>query len=131
MRVTLDNVRELDRLDPLAVFKSQFSLPEGVLYLDGNSLGAQPNEAREAVIASLEQWRDALVKSWNQGWFDAPERLGHKLAPVLGAGEGEVTVTDNISINLYKLLGYITAPRTDGRRVVLSEGDNLCLRRGL
>ncbi len=124
MRVTLDHARDLDRQDPLAGFKQHFALPEGVLYLDGNSLGAQPGAARDAVAATLDQWRDELIKGWNQGWFDAPERLGNKLAPLVGAGEGEVVVTDNITLNLFKLLGYLTGQRTDGRRVVLSEGGN-------
>lgn len=124
MTVTYEKACQLDRDDPLAGYKKRFSLPEGVLYLDGNSLGAQPTKAREAVAATMDQWRDELIKAWNQGWFDAPERLGKQLAPVLGASEGEVIVTDNISINLFKLLGYITAQRTDGHRVVLSEGGN-------
>ncbi|XKE46190.1 kynureninase [Halomonas organivorans] len=124
MSVSLDHVRELDRQDPLAGFKQRFALPEGVLYLDGNSLGAQPKLAREAVAATMDQWRDELIKGWNQGWFDAPERLGNKLAPLLGARDGEVIVTDNITLNIFKLLGYITGQRQDGRRVVLSEGGN-------
>ncbi|WP_275285845.1 kynureninase [Halomonas elongata] len=124
MSVSLDHARELDRQDPLAGFKSHFTLPEGVLYLDGNSLGAQPTAARKAVAETMDQWRDELIKGWNQGWFDAPERLGNLLAPVLGASEGEVVVTDNITLNIFKLLGYITGQRTDGRRVVLSEDGN-------
>ncbi|WP_069384492.1 kynureninase [Halomonas caseinilytica] len=124
MRVNLDRVRELDRQDPLATFKECFALPEGVLYLDGNSLGAQPLAARDAVAETLDQWRDELIKGWNQGWFDAPERLGNRLAPVLGASEGEVIVTDNITLNIFKLLGYIIGQRDEGRGVVLSEGGN-------
>ncbi|RTR06925.1 kynureninase [Halomonas nitroreducens] len=124
MRVTLDHARDLDRQDPLADFKQHFALPEGVLYLDGNSLGAQPRAARDAVAATMDQWRDELIKGWNQGWFDAPERLGNRLAPLLGAGEGEVVVTDNITLNLFKLLGYLVGRRSDGRRAVLSEGGN-------
>lgn len=128
MTITLDTVRQLDRQDPLADFKSQFDLPPGVLYLDGNSLGAQPSAARNAVTTTMDQWRDELIKGWNQGWFDAPERLGNLLAPLLGAGEGEVIITDNITLNIYKLLGYITDQQSDERRnerrVVLSEGGN-------
>ncbi|WP_136248319.1 kynureninase [Halomonas borealis] len=124
MSVSLDHARDLDRQDPLAGFKRRFALPEGVLYLDGNSLGAQPVAAREAVGETLDQWRDELIKGWNQGWFDAPERLGDRLAPVIGAADGEVVITDNITLNLFKLLGYITGRCGDGRRVVLSEGGN-------
>ena len=122
--VSLTSVRERDHQDPLANFKHLFALPEGVLYLDGNSLGAQPSAAKQAVDDTLDQWRDELIKGWNQGWFDAPERLGNLLAPVIGAQSGEVCVTDNITLNIFKLLGYILGQRQDDRRAVLSEGGN-------
>ncbi|WP_104203937.1 kynureninase [Billgrantia saliphila] len=124
MPLTLDDVRELDRQDPLASFKSRFALPQRVIYLDGNSLGAQPAAASEAVEALMAQWRDALIQGWNQGWFDAPERLGKRLAPLLGAEPGEVLVTDTITHNLFKLLGYITEGQGRARPVILSEGGN-------
>ena len=124
MPVSLDSVRERDRQDPLADFKSHFALPEGVLYLDGNSLGAQPKAAKQAVDETLDQWRDQLIKGWNQGWFDAPERLGNLLAPVIGAQRGEVSVTDNITLNIFKLLGYILGQGKEERQAVLSEGGN-------
>ncbi|WP_253451667.1 kynureninase [Halomonas sp. Y3] len=124
MTPTLDSVRELDRRDPLADFKARFALPEGVLYLDGNSLGAQPVAARAALDATRDQWRDELIKGWNQGWFDAPERLGDLLAPLLGASTGEVIVSDNITLNIFKLLGYITESQGRARPVILSEGGN-------
>ncbi|MCA8864756.1 MULTISPECIES: kynureninase [unclassified Halomonas] len=124
MPVSLDSVRERDRQDPLADFKSHFALPEGVLYLDGNSLGAQPKAAKQAVDETLDQWRDQLIKGWNQGWFDAPERLGNLLAPVIGAQRGEVSVTDNITLNIFKLLGYILGQGKSGCQAVLSEGGN-------
>ncbi|RUR36510.1 kynureninase [Vreelandella populi] len=122
--VTLAYVRERDQQDPLADFKHRFALPEGVLYLDGNSLGAQPSAAKQAVDDTLDQWRDELIKGWNQGWFDAPERLGNLLAPVIGAQSGEVCVTDNITLNIFKLLGYILGQCQNDRRAVLSEGGN-------
>ncbi|WP_010626838.1 kynureninase [Halomonas sp. KM-1] len=130
MPLTLDDVRELDRQDPLATFRSRFTLPQGTIYLDGNSLGAQPSAAVAAVDGLMSQWRDSLIQGWNQGWFDAPERLGDRLAPLLGAGPGEVLVTDTITHNIFKLLGYITEGQrgTEGqsraRPVILSEGGN-------
>ncbi|MGQ7247454.1 kynureninase [Halomonas sp. V046] len=120
---TLSRVRQWDRDDPLGGFKSRFALPEEVLYLDGNSLGAQPIAAREAVAKVMDQWRDELIQAWNQGWFDAPERLGDLLAPLIGARRGEVLVSDNITLNLYKLLGEVTAVAKPGQ-AVLSEGGN-------
>ncbi|MCD6005970.1 kynureninase [Halomonas sp. XH26] len=124
MTPTLDNVHEMDRRDPLAGFKARFALPEGMIYLDGNSLGAQPAVARDALAATLDQWRDELIKGWNQGWFDAPERLGDLLAPLIGAQAGEVIINDNISINIFKLLGYIADSQERSRPVILSEGGN-------
>ncbi len=124
MPFTLDDVRELDRQDSLAPFKRRFVLPEGAIYLDGNSLGAQPVAAGEAVEALMAQWRNSLIQGWNQGWFDAPERLGNRLAPLLGAGPGEVLVTDTITHNLFKLLGYITEGQARARPAILSEGGN-------
>ncbi|NIC05608.1 kynureninase [Billgrantia bachuensis] len=130
MPLTHDDVRELNRQDPLASFKSRFALPAGTIYLDGNSLGAQPAAASEAVGALMAQWRGSLIQGWNQGWFVAPERLGDRLAPLLGAGPGEVLVTDTITHNIFKLLGYITEGQgiTEGqeraRPVILSEGGN-------
>ncbi|GEK49857.1 kynureninase [Vreelandella venusta] len=124
MTPTLKSVSELDSHDPLAPFKAHFALPDGVLYLDGNSLGAQPLAAREALAATRDQWRDQLIKGWNQGWFDAPERLGDLLAPLIGAGANEVIVTDNITLNIFKLLGYITEAQGRSRPVILSEGGN-------
>ncbi|SEF71821.1 kynureninase [Billgrantia desiderata] len=130
MPLTLDDVRELDRQDPLATFRNRFALPEGTIYLDGNSLGAQPRAAVAAVDGLMSQWRDSLIQGWNQGWFDAPERLGDRLAPLLGAEPGEVLVTDTITHNIFKLLGYITEGQKGtegqgrGRPVILSEGGN-------
>lgn len=122
--VTLQSVQERDQQDPLARFKAHFTLPEGVLYLDGNSLGAQPEAAKKAVDDTLDQWRDELIKGWNQGWFDSPERLGNLLAPVIGASHNEVSVTDNITLNIFKLLGYIVQQCPADRKAVLSEGGN-------
>ncbi|MFW3615880.1 kynureninase [Billgrantia antri] len=120
----LDEIRKLDRQDPLASFKTRFALPKGTIYLDGNSLGAQPSAAVEAVEGLMVQWRDSLIQGWNQGWFDAPERLGDRLAPLLGAEPGEVLVTDTITHNLFKLMGYITEGQGRTRPVILSEGGN-------
>lgn len=124
MSISLDDVRAMDRQDPLAGFKAQFALPTNTLYLDGNSLGAQPLKARQYVADTMDQWRDELIKGWNQGWFDAPERLGKKLAPLIGAQGHEVLVTDTITLNLYKLLGYASQAQSGVRRVILSEGSN-------
>ena len=117
--------RELDRKDPLAVFRNRFDLPHGVIYLDGNSLGALPREvsARLQAVTSAE-WGGGLIRSWNSaGWIDAPLRTGDKIARLIGARPGEVAVADSTSVNLFKLIGAAVQARP-GRRVVLSDSEN-------
>src|SRR3954470_21783635 len=95
-----------DAADPLAPLRQQFDLPPGVIYLDGNSLGARPKAAlarAQHVIA--QEWGVDLIRSWNTaGWFDLPKRLGNRLGTLLGAREGEVVVNDTTSLNLFKAL---------------------------
>jgi kynureninase len=119
----------MDRGDPLRSLRDQFALPEGVVYLDGNSLGARPRTAlaRAAQVVS-EEWGDGLIRSWNTaGWFGLPQRLGDKLAPLIGAGPGEVVITDTTSINLFKVLAAalrVQAARDPARRSIVSERGN-------
>ncbi len=119
----------LDGTDPLAIFRSRFALPPGLIYLDGNSLGALP-AATPARLAQLiaEEWGSGLIRSWNSsaagpGWVDFPQRLGDKLAPLIGAAAGTVRVCDSTSINLFKLIAAALALRP-GRTVIVSEADN-------
>ncbi|TKR53460.1 kynureninase [Allopusillimonas ginsengisoli] len=96
----------LDRKDLLAPLRGDFDLPADVVYLDGNSLGARPVKARVRAQEVLDQeWGRGLIRSWNSaGWFDLPLRLGDRLAPLVGAGPGEMVVTDTTSVNLFKAL---------------------------
>jgi kynureninase len=119
----------LDEQDPLAPLRRQFALPEGVIYLDGNSLGARPLTAlarAQAVIA--EEWGNGLIRSWNSaGWADLSQRLGNRLAPLIGAGDGEVVITDTTSINLFKVLSAaltVQRQRQPHRKVIVSEASN-------
>ncbi|SFP46414.1 kynureninase [Pseudomonas sp. NFPP28] len=119
----------LDEQDPLAPLRRQFALPEGVIYLDGNSLGARPVTAlarAQAVIA--EEWGNGLIRSWNSaGWADLSQRLGNRLAPLIGAGHGEVVITDTTSINLFKVLSAaltVQRQRQPHRKVIVSEASN-------
>jgi len=86
----------MDLSDPVRSFRDQFALPEGVVYLDGNSLGARPRTAlARAEQVVTEEWGEGLIRSWNAaGWFGLPQRLGDKLAPLIGVGPGEVVITD-------------------------------------
>jgi kynureninase len=120
----------LDAQDPLAPLRAQFDLPEGVIYLDGNSLGARPKAAlarAQQVIA--QEWGHDLIRSWNTaGWFDMPKRLGDRLAPLIGARAGEVVVTDSTSLNLFKALAAALHMQAEGagaeRRVIVTERAN-------
>lgn len=124
-RLTRADCAALDARDPLAAARDDFELPEGVVYLDGNSLGALPRatRARLGEVISSEWGRD-LIRSWNvHGWIDLPRRLGDKIARLLGASAGEVVVADSTSVNLFKTLA--AALRINSRRrVIVSEGEN-------
>ncbi|GAA4026361.1 kynureninase [Actimicrobium antarcticum] len=128
---TRQDCLEHDRADPLAGLRDQFDLPAGVIYLDGNSLGARPRAAlQRAQQVIAQEWGTDLIRSWNKaGWFDLPLRLGNQLARLIGAGVDEVVITDSISINLFKLLAgalEMQAALPDGaqRKVIVSERDN-------
>jgi len=118
-------VLEADAGDPLANFRAQFHLPPGVIYLDGNSLGALPLATPGLVNLALhQQWGDSLIRSWNvHDWIGAPRRLGDKIASLIGADSGEVLVADSTSVNLFKLLAAALAHQP-GRRTILSESGN-------
>jgi kynureninase len=115
----------LDAADPLAAWRARFVLPDGVIYLDGNSLGPLPR-ATEALIHDVvrRQWGQDLITSWNRhGWVDLPQRLGAKIARLIGAKPDEVIVADSTSVNVFKLIAAALGLRR-GRRVVLSERSN-------
>ncbi|WP_375420362.1 kynureninase [uncultured Sphingomonas sp.] len=122
--MTREEALALDAADPLAPLRQRFVLPEGVIYLDGNSLGALPRDTPAALAdAAGRQWGDRLIRSWNEGWIDAPQRIGAAIAPLIGAAPTEVIVGDSTSANLFKLL--VAALRLDPkRRTIVSERGN-------
>jgi kynureninase len=105
--MTLEEAEALDRGDPLAPLRERFFLPDGVVYLDGNSLGALPKSALARVQkVAAEEWGKDLITSWNRhDWIDLPRRVGDKIAPLIGAPTGSVVVGDSTSINIFKVLG--------------------------
>lgn len=120
----LEDARALDATDPLARYRERFALPEGVIYLDGNSLGALPR-ATPAALADVatRQWGDRLIRSWNEGWIEAPQRIGAKIAPLIGASADEVIIGDTTSTHLFKAL--VAALRSNpARHTVVSEAGN-------
>jgi kynureninase len=122
---TRDDCIALDRADPLAHARDRFVLPPGVNYLDGNSLGARPKGVAERVATTIEQeWGVGLIRSWNAaGWYESPGRIGAKLAPLLGAQPHQVTVTDTISVNLFKLLAAAARIRPTRKTIVAERGN--------
>ena len=124
MSFTLAEARAADAADPLRPLRARFHLPEGLIYLDGNSLGPLP----KAAVARLgevieEEWGEELIRSWNsRDWIGAPQRIAAKIAPLIGAKANEVIVADSTSVNLFKLLA--AAARLTDRKVLLSEAGN-------
>lgn len=125
MLMTRDDALAFDAQDPLRAVRDQFALPDGVIYLDGNSLGPLPNAASSAVEACVRQeWGQGLIRSWNTaGWVDLPRRCGARLAHVLGANPDDVLVADSTSVNLYKLLTAALALQSDRPTVVTEAGN--------
>ena len=115
----------LDVSDPLSIHRAQFRLPQGLIYLDGNSLGPLPAGTPGRLAAAVTQeWGDGLIGSWNSaGWIGLPQRVGAKIASLVGARADEVVAADSTSVNLFKVLAAALQLRPD-RRTILSERGN-------
>ena len=127
--MTRNDALALDAQDPLAALREQFVLPPGVLYLDGNSLGVMPKATAARVQQVVTQeWGVGLIRSWNSaGWITLPQRVGDKIARLVGAAPGELVVADSTSVNLFKVLSAalnITAADAPQRKTILSERSN-------
>jgi kynureninase len=123
--LTLADLEAMDRDDPLRALRDAFVLPDGLVYLDGNSLGALPRETPARLQqVTARQWGQDLIRGWTEhDWIGAPQRVGDKIARVIGAAPGEVVVSDSTSVNLFKLLAAACRLRPD-RPVILSEPGN-------
>lgn len=120
---------DADASDPLASYREKFALPEGIIYLDGNSLGARPKEARDRARDVLErEWGEDLIGSWNKNhWFELPARIGDKIGQLIGGGEGSTVATDTTSVNTFKALASALRLQQQDqpeRRIILSEREN-------
>lgn len=127
--ITLQDCQQRDTADITRHLRDQFSIPAGVVYLDGNSLGVLPKAAVARVAEVVTQeWGQGLIRSWNTaGWFNLPQRLGDKIASLVGAGPDELVVTDSTSINLFKVLSAaLSMARADApaRQRIVSERSN-------
>ena len=120
---TRQDCLDRDAVDPLGEARSRFSLPDRVIYLDGNSLGALPLAAAGAVQDAVErQWGGDLIASWNKHrWIGLPQKVGSKISRLIGAEPDEVVAADSVSVNLFKLAAAAVGAQ-QGRWVVLTEG---------
>jgi kynureninase len=123
--LTREEAEALDRADELAAFRGRFVHPDGVIYLDGNSLGLLPKATPARVAQVIEQeWGQSLIRSWtDHGWIDLQFRVGDKIAQLIGAAPGTTVVADSTSVNLFKLLAAALDQRP-GRMVILTEEGN-------
>lgn len=122
--IDLAACQALDAADPLASFHQRFDLPDGVVYLDGNSLGPLPSHVPERIDRAVRQgWGEGLIRSWNtQGWVGLPYQAGDRIARVIGREPGMVMVCDSTSVNLFKVVS--AALEMTDRKVVLSDSSN-------
>jgi len=127
--ISRDDCARRDDADALAPLRQQFMLPEGVIYVDGNSLGALPRATPARVAAAVQQeWGDGLIRSWNDaGWITLPQRVGDRIGALIGARPGETVAADSTSVNLFKVLSAaarIAQADQPSRRVIVSERQN-------
>lgn len=126
---TLHDCELLDQQDPLRALRDLFEVPAGVIYLDGNSLGVLPKTVPARVAQAVtHEWGQNLIQSWNTaGWFSLPQRVGDKIARLIGARPGEVIAADSTSVNLFKVLTAalrIAAADHPHKTKILSERSN-------
>lgn len=119
----LTAIEALDKADPLRRMRDRFAMPEGVIYLDGNSLGPASHAAyQELERAARHEWGHDLIRSWNTaGWFEMPLELGDRIGRLVGAGPGQTVVADTTSVNVFKALHAAMGLRP-GRNVIVAEG---------
>jgi kynureninase len=114
----------LDEADPLSSWRDEFVIAdESLIYLDGNSLGMMPRRTVDRLQRVLhDEWAGGLIRSWDS-WLDMPQRVGDRLAPIIGANPGEVAVHDSTTVNLYQLIDAACALRPDRVAIAISPAD--------
>ena len=105
--------QELDGLDPMGCFRDLFHIPEGMIYMDGNSLGLAPKAAEAALHRAFAEWRDLGIGGWLEGtppWFHLAAEAGEMMAPLMGAASVEMVMSTSITINLQALVSTFYKP---------------------
>lgn len=117
--------QQLDAQDALAAKRALFALPEGVIYLDGNSLGALPRSMSARMqLAVRQEWGEGLIRSWNDaGWYEATSRVGKQIAGLVGAKANEVIACDSTSINLFKVMCAAALALSERKIIICEEGN--------
>ncbi|MBO0702417.1 MAG: kynureninase, partial [Candidatus Dormibacteraeota bacterium] len=124
MLVERRDFEALDARDPLAPVRSRFLLRDGLIYMDGNSLGAPTRQAREELLRVADEWQNHLISGWfERGWYEAPVRVGARIAKLIGAAPAEVVVADNTTVNLHKLAAAALQKRSDRQVILIPPGD--------
>src|SRR5690348_2552145 len=123
--MTPEEARQLDAVDSLAFARERLRLPDGIIYLDGNSLGALPAAAPAALANTAErQWGEDLIASWNKHqWIDWPTIIAAKLAPIVGAKPNELLIADSTSVCLFKLIASAARARPGKHKIVGQQGN--------
>ncbi len=114
---------DLDRKDPLFRFRDEFVFEDpDLIYLNGNSLGRLPKSSRDRLDKAItEEWGSRLVRGWHEGWYEAPARIGAKMAKLIGAQEDEVVLSDSTSVNLFKLVMAALQARAGRNKVITDD----------
>ncbi|MGE6611051.1 kynureninase [Peribacillus sp. NPDC076916] len=121
---TLDHAKQMDEKDTLKGFREEFYLKPGSIYMDGNSLGLLSKRAERTLLESLEDWKEHGIDGWTQGnhpWFFMAEKLGAKMAPLVGASPEEVIVTGSTTVNLHQLVATFYKPEGTRTKILADE----------
>jgi len=123
IRTDRDYALELDRADELAHFQSEFVIDDpDLIYLDGNSLGRLPKRSMARLREAVEhEWGSHLIRSWNEGWFTLPQRVGAKIAQLIGAQPDEVISADSTSVNFFKLVVAALRARPTRSKIITDD----------
>ncbi len=122
--LTLQDALTLDQADPLAAIRELFELPEGVIFMDANSVGPMPKAARQKAMGLLDDWVALRRRGWSQRqWLEMPSLLGDAIAPMIGAGPGDVVMSDSTTVNQFKAVSHTLALLPE-RRIILSQNGN-------